>query len=163
MNSDLTTCCPVCGMQVDSVKYKMQYHKMLFHFCSEQCRETFTAKPQLYVGMAVEKRTPVLKRRKLHLARSCSPEAKKKIEARLLELMGVTEVNIQDDHLEICYDLFQVALSQIEQVLNELNVDLDSSWWQRLRRAWIRNAEENELDNLSRRPGACCNRPPPGA
>jgi YHS domain-containing protein len=163
MNGDLTACCPVCGMQVDSVKYKTQYHKMVFHFCSEQCLETFEAKPQLYVSMAVEKRAPVLKRRKLRLARPCSPEAKKTVEARLLELMGVTDVHIQDDCIEVGYDLLQVTLVQIEQALSELNAQLDGGWWQRLRLGWLRNTEENELDNLSRGPGACCNRPPPGA
>jgi YHS domain-containing protein len=163
MNGYMTACCPVCGMQVDSVRYKTQYHKMVFHFCSEQCLETFEAKPQLYVGMALEKRTPLLKRRKLRLARPCSPETKRVIEARLLELMGVTDVRIQDNLLEIEYDLFQVTLAGIEQVLNELNAGLDDGWWQRLRRGWLHNTEENELDNLSRGPGACCNRPPPGA
>lgn len=161
MNSKLTDHCPVCGMKVVSTQYPMQYHKMYFHFCSEQCRERFEATPQLYSSGTAEQRTPLLKQRQLRLGKPCTPDEIKVIEVNLLALMGVTEVTIQGDRLQISYDLMQVTQLRIEQALNELAVMLDNGWWQRLRRGAVHNAEENELSNLASAPGACCNRPPP--
>lgn len=163
MKNSVAGQCPVCAMKVESSQYQTQYHKMYFHFCSEQCLETFAAMPQFYASGAVERRTPVLKHRSLRLAGRCAPEALQVIVARLREMMGVTEVYVQDDRLQISYDLLQVKLVRIEQRLNELEVPLDNGWWQQVRRGWTRNSEENELANLARRPGACCNRPPAGA
>lgn len=77
--------------------------------------------------------------------------------------MGVREVSFQGDRLQISYDLMQVTQAHIEQTLDELGVHLDNSWWHKARRGWAHNAEENELANLARGDGACCNRPPPGA
>jgi len=155
--------CPVCGMATVADVPSVEHHKMYFHFCSEQCRETFEATPQLYASGAVEKRTPVIKYRNLHLAEASTPEDMKVNEACLKEMMGVQEVHFQGDRLQISYDLMQITQAGIEQLLNELGVPLDNSWWQRARRGWTHNAEENELDNLARGDGACCNRSPPGA
>jgi len=163
MKTKLTDHCPVCGMRVESALYKTQYHKMYFHFCSEQCRETFEATPQLYASGAVEKREPVLKYRVLRLASVRAPDEVKAIEAHLMEMMGVTKVQFQGDRLQISYDLLQVTQSRIEQALIELKVELDNGWWQRVRRGWVRDTENNELQNLARGTGACCNRAPPGA
>ena len=155
MKGNLTDHCPVCGMRVRSGQYATQYHKMYFHFCSEQCRERFEATPQLYATGKVEKRTPLLKHRRLRLARLCSPGEVNAIEAKLRDMMGVTEVIVQGMQLSITYDLLLVDQSHIEQVLN-----LDNGWWQRLRRGWVHNAEKNELRNLVSGSRACCNWPP---
>ncbi len=163
MKNSLAGQCPVCAMEVESSQYQTRYHKMYFHFCSEQCLETFEAMPQFYASGAAGKRTPVLKHRNLRLAGPCAPEELQVIVARLREMMGVTEVCVQGDRLQVSYDLLQVKLVRIEQRLNELKVALDAGWWQQVRRGWARNSEENELANLTRRVGACCNRPPPGA
>lgn len=152
--------CPVCGMQVDDVRYTIEYRKRYFHFCSEQCRDNFNARPQLYSGM-IEGRDPVLKRRHWHLAAPLDDEMVSSVTARLREMMGVREVNIDNDQLRIEYDLLQVTQSYIENVLSEQKVYLDRGWFQRLRRAWARYEEGNELDNLTRGEGSCCNRPPP--
>lgn len=157
----LSDICPVCGMATVSGVPSVEHHRMYFHFCSEQCRETFKATPQLYASGAVEKRTPVFKHRRLRLARACDPDEVMVIEAYLQEMMGVTEVHIQGDCLQITYDLLQVTQAHIEQLLNNLEVGLGNRWWQRLRRGWVHTAEKNELGNLTRGPGACCNRPPP--
>ena len=161
MKANSTDHCPVCGMKVASAQYKTQYHKMYFRFCSEQCHAMFEATPQLYASGTVEKRIPLLKTRKLRLARLCDAGEERLIEIYLLEMMGVATVYIQDDSLQVSYDLLQVTQARIEQRLNELEAYLDDNWWQRLRRGWIQNAEENELNNLARGSGACCNRPPP--
>lgn len=163
MKANLTDRCPVCGMRVESALYKTQYHKMYFHFCSEQCRETFEATPQLYATGTVEKREPVPKQRNLRLPRALTSDEAKAIEVHLMALMGVTKVSFQGDSIQINYDLLQVTQARIEQELNALKVELANGWWQRVRRGWVRDAETNELANLASGSGACCNRPPPGA
>jgi len=139
----------------------VKHHKMYFHFCSEQCRETFKTTPQLFASGAVEKHSPVIKQRNLRLAKTRDPDEVEVIEGYLLELMGVTEVHFQGTRLQITYDLLQVTQAGIEQLLIKLETALDNSWWQRLRRGWVHNAEQNELSNLVRGTGACCNQPPP--
>ena len=37
--------CPVCGMKAKADVPSVEHHKMYFHFCSEQRRETFVATP----------------------------------------------------------------------------------------------------------------------
>lgn len=151
----------MCGMRAEAEVSSVAYHKLVFHFCSEQCRETFEATPQLYASGVIEKRTPLLKTRKLRLAKQCDADEVKVLETYLLEMMGVTDAHIQGDYLQISYDMLQVTLVRIEQLLNKIEAGLDNSWWQRLRRGWVHNAEENELGNLARGTGACCNRSPP--
>jgi len=48
----LTSRDPVCGMDItvaDS-NYSTTHRSLVFHFCSEQCRERFTQNPALYTG-----------------------------------------------------------------------------------------------------------------
>ncbi len=151
--------CPVCGMKVGTVPITLEYHKMFFHFCSEQCRETFKDHPGLYTSKQVNDHVELIIRRRLRLAESLDPETSQAITEYLQALMGVKEIHLEGCSLLIRYDLLQLTLAKIECSLNEVDIELDNSWWQRLRRSWARNTEENELINLA--PGACCNRPPP--
>ncbi len=163
MTAHFTDSCPVCGMSVESVQYSTQYHKMYFHFCSEQCRERFEATPQLYSSKRVEQREPLIRQRQLRLAKPCTVDGVNAIVTQLLMLMGVTEISVKDNRLQIRYDLMQVTQSRIEQSLSELGVMLDNSWWQRFQRGRVHIAEENELDNLASTDGSNYNRPPSGA
>jgi YHS domain-containing protein len=161
MKNSLTDYCPVCGMKVESAQYTTQYHKMYFHFCSQQCQERFAAMPQIYATSTAARREPLLKHRKLYLADPVDPAMTAAIEGHLLEMMGVTEARLQGRALYITYDLLQVTLARMEAALGEWRVEIDNGWWQRLRRALVHNSEENELSNLVHVSGACCNRPPP--
>lgn len=160
MNKRLTECCPVCGMSVASAQYRAEYHKMHFHCCSQQCLERFTATPQLYASGVVSEREPLLKRRMLRLARTCTADEVRMMETELLEMMGVREAEVDGPWLRLEYDLWQISQAAIEKKLSASSPGLDGGMWQRLRRGLVHNAEENELANLAQRPGACCNRPP---
>lgn len=48
---------PVCKMQVDEKKtpFKSTYDQKEYFFCSEQCKEDFDSKPQLYLAGGVLK------------------------------------------------------------------------------------------------------------
>jgi len=154
--------CPVCGPNA-STAHAAEYHKMLFHFCSEQCRENFQAHPGLYSGKRPTDTAAVIKHRKLRLARALKSTAAEALSAHLRSITGVKEVSAQESRLAIRYDLLQLTLTQIERALDRRGFPLDSGWWQKLRRAWMRTTEENELDNLATPASACCNRPPPRA
>ncbi|ALP53775.1 hypothetical protein Tel_11885 [Candidatus Tenderia electrophaga] len=153
--------CPICGMKVDSGRLTVEYHKMFFHFCSEQCRETFNDRPALYSGRRAKERGEVVKRRRLRLAESLDSETAQAVTEYLQAMMGVKESHVVGRWLMVRYDLLQLTLAQIERALHEVDVKLDNGWWQNSKRGWARHTEENELNNLVATPGACCNRPPP--
>jgi len=155
--------CPVCGMRVTSDDPTLEYQKMPFHFCSEQCRETFMAHPQLYSGRRARDIGEVVKHRRLRLSAPMEAEIEGRIVDSLKDLMGVKEIQMDGRSLLVRYDLLQLTLEQLENSLLDAGVELDNVWWQRLRRAWIRDTERNELNNLAIRPAACCNRAPPRA
>ncbi len=162
MNGDQDIC-HVCGMPANPVVESVEYHKMFFHFCSEQCRETFLENPGLYASKPAAERQEILKRRTLHLAEPPDEEIATLLTSYLKELMGVKEVEVEGDRLHVSYDLLQVTEAQIEEALTEAGLQLDDSWRERLRRAWVHDTEEIELKNLTAKPGACCNKPPPGS
>lgn len=64
---------PVCGMQVESDHYTIDYLQMHYAFCSRQCQERFLENPHLYVGLPGQKSpkqegSEVFKLRRLRLA-----------------------------------------------------------------------------------------------
>lgn len=153
--------CPVCDMEVRDDSYALEYLKVLYHFCSEQCLDTFNARPALYSGTLAKNIGKVIKHRKLRLMKALDAGASKTLNDTLNRLMGIEEVYINNNQLVISYDLLQLTLRQIEASLSKNGVQLNNGWWQRIRRGWLHNTEENELDNLAMPQGACCNRPPP--
>lgn len=153
--------CPVCDMKASDVRYTAEYQKMYFHFCSEQCQESFNAHPRLYTGAPHRVREERVRQRILRLAEPVDDEVAALLVSYLNEMMGVRKVAVDGDKLSISYDLLQVTVAQVERKLNETGVRLGDGWLLRLRRAWIRSSEETELNNLAAVPGACCNRPPP--
>jgi YHS domain-containing protein len=161
MNVHEKELCPVCGMNIQAANFTMEYHKLFYHFCSAQCRETFQSRPGLYVGKQAQKIGEIIKHRRLRLAEPMDLQAADKLTQLLKGLMGVKEVHVQDRVLMIRYDLLQLNLTQLGAVLDKSEIALGQGWWQRLRCAWINNSEQNELDNLAAPAAACCSRPPP--
>ena len=163
MSEDRNELCPVCRMTIENDDHSMEHHKSFYHFCSEQCRETFQSRPRLYIGKQVKETGEVIKRRRLQLSTAITPQATDNVLQQIKKLMGVKEIHLQDRCLIIRYDLLQLNLSQLEAVLVKMEIELDKGWWHKLTRAWINNSEQNELGNLAAPRGACCNRPPPRA
>ncbi len=158
MNKD--DLCPVCGMTVDPSVPSVAYHKLYFHFCSSQCRQTFLARPKLYSSGAREE---VIKRRVMRLSEAIDEEVAALIISYLTQMMGIKEVVVEGEKVYVIYDLLQITKKQIEEALSEVGIQLGGGWLERLRRGWVYDSEEIELDNLAASPAACCNKPPPGA
>lgn len=144
---------PVCGMEVETDQFRLTYLQMELAFCSLHCKTRFLAHPHLYIGYPgqpapVPEGRTLLKRRRLLLARPLSAEGTRIVEEMLYASMGIREVSISDTALEITYDLLQVSVEDIGRTLFEAGVRLGEGWSERLKRAFIAEAEEWELTSL---------------
>lgn len=144
---------PVCHMQVPAVSFAMEYLGINYAFCSEQCRDRFLANPHLYIGFPSRKApaqegVEVAKCRKIRLACPLDKAQAQQIHDALTDMMGVQDVHIDGDKLEIKYDLIQVTEEQIENRLVSVGAALGQGWADRLKRAFIHFEEEFKIDNL---------------
>ena len=159
---NLTSRDPVCGMDIPVAEshYSTTYRSLVFHFCSEQCRERFTQNPALYTGpQRTVDISPIAKKRKLQFVSPAS-ETVRKASDKLLQMMGVTVARPGDDDLLVEYDLRQATLAQIEAVATSSGLILKGGL-HGFRRDWWRFTERNEIENAADvGSGACCNRPP---
>lgn len=143
----------VCGMQVASDKYQLEYLGVPYSFCSKQCQERFQANPHLYVGMPGQKApkqegVSVIKQRRLRLAQPLSPTQARTLSDALQEMMGIQTVSVEGDSIVIAYDLLQATAEQIEERLAEIGVHLGEGWMERLRRAFVHYIEECEMGSM---------------
>jgi len=161
--TQLSDICPVCGMKAAAEVAPVKQQKEYFYFCSEQCRETFIVHPALYNLQVEKKRNEILKRRTMRLASALDGEITDLIRSYLMDMMGLKTVKIDGNKIQITYDLLQVTENQIEKALMEVGVQLGEGWLERLRRAWVHDGEESELDNLATPPVVSYTRLPPRA
>lgn len=152
--------CPVCGMEVSDTGLELEHHGLHYGFCSVQCRDNFAANPGLYIGLNRQQGRELLRRRKFLLETPLSNEEAEGVKQALFELMGIAEVCIDGKRVEVCYDLMQARSAQVEQAVTDAGARLGSGWAERFKRGWRNYTEENELAQLTAKPGACCNRPP---
>lgn len=127
----------------------LEYHKMYLHFCSEQCRETFMAHPNLYSVSTETQREVILKQWTMSLVESLANNKAELLINNLTEMVGVKEVIVDGNKVNISDGLLQVTRKQIELRLIEVGVLFGNDWVEHLRRAWVHNSEDNELANLS--------------
>ena len=144
---------PVCHMQVPSISLATEYAGGHYAFCSAQCKERFLASPHLYIGFPGRKAPAqegkkVIKRRRLLLLAPLDAAQAEQVKQALLEMMGIHEVCIEGDKIEIQYDLVQVTAEQIADKLALIGVDLGDGWIDRLKLAFINNLEEIEISSL---------------
>ena len=152
---------PVCGMEVDSSQNQTTYLGMNFAFCSQQCQQRFLANPRLYIGkpghMAPKQAgVKLVKKRCMRLAAPLSPNEAGMLVAALRSMMGIKEVTVEDDKVEICYDLLEATAEQVEAQMVAVGVRMGEGWGERLRRAFVHYEEECELGNLEASDRPCC-------
>lgn len=144
---------PVCHMQVPAASFATEYSGIKYAFCSTQCRDRFLANPHLYTGFPGHKAPGqeglvVVKCRKMHLDCPLDAAQAQLIYDALAGMMGVQDVHLDGDKLEIRYDLMQVTSEQIENKLASVGTALGQGWADRLKRAFIHFEEESEIGNL---------------
>src|SRR3989337_1064500 len=143
----------VCHMQVPSASFATEYAGGHYAFCSAQCKERFLASPHLYIGFPGRKAPAqegkkVIKRRRLLLLAPLDAAQAEQVKQALLEMMGIHEVCIEGDKIEIQYDLVQVTAEQIADKLALIGAGLGEGWADRLKLAFINNLEEIEISSL---------------
>lgn len=151
--------CPVCDMKVLDSDFVTNFSGIYYHFCSLQCLENFNKRPLLYSKK--NRPDPQIKNRTLRFSESLDTKSQTRIRSELNEMMGVTALNFKNKRLLISYDLLQINEKFIVDKLLSIGLKLNNGLFDRIKRSWTNNLEENELDNLAAPPGACCNRAPP--
>ena len=144
---------PVCHMQVSSASFATEHAGGHYAFCSAQCRERFLASPNLYIGFPglkapAQEGKEVIKRHRLLLSAPLDAMQAEQVKRALLEMMGIHEIFIEGDKIEIQYDLMQVTTGQIADKLALIGADLGAGWIDRLKLAFINNLEEIEISSL---------------
>lgn len=144
---------PVCHMDVSVSSFPAEYLGVHYAFCSAQCKERFLENPRLYIGVP-GKTAPaqfgktVIKRRRFVLASPLDTTQAEQVKQVLSEMMGVQEVCIEGDKIEIQYDLIQVAAEQIADQLALIGASLGEGWLDRLKLGFINYLEECEVGSL---------------
>ncbi len=103
----------------------------------------------------------IVKKRTLHISGFHSEEERSQIEAAILSLTGVRAVELAGDGTVVIeYDLMEINLAEIEEAIKSgTHHSLKSGLVGRLRRAFIHNAEQNEMDYLTAPSAPCCSNP----
>lgn len=152
----------VCHMQVSSTSFATEYAGGHYAFCSAQCKERFLANPHLYIGFPGRKAPAqqgkkAIKRRRLLLSTPLDAAQAEQVKHALLEMMGIHEVRIEGDKIEIQYDLIQATAEQIAEKLALIGATLGKGWIDRLKLAFINNLEEIEVSSLEvEKKKKCC-------
>ena len=144
---------PVCHMEVASASFATEYAGGHYAFCSAQCKERFLASPHLYIGFPGRKAPAqegkeVIKRHRFLLSAPLDAIQAEQVKQALLEMMGMHEVYIEGDKIEIQYDLMQVTAEQIVDKLALIGANLGGGWVDRLKLAFINNLEDIEINSL---------------
>ena len=153
---------PVCHMQVSTTSFATEFVGSHYAFCSAQCKERFLANPRLYIGFP-ERKAPaqegkqVIKCRRLLLSAPLDAIQVEQVKNALLEMMGIHDICIEGDKLEIQYDLIQVTAEQIADKLALIGANLGEGWIDRLKLAFINHLEEIEINSLEvEKKKKCC-------
>ena len=141
---------PVCGMRVPHDNFAVEHLCMHFAFCSQQCQSRFLANPNLYIGKPghPSHKDEVIKRRRLKLSESLSTQQCEELVKELCSMMGIKDVTIKKDEVEITYDLLQATPKQIENRIAQVGGHFVSGLAEKLRCAFVHYLEETEIDNL---------------
>jgi YHS domain-containing protein len=153
---------PVCHMKIQATSFDTEYAGSHYAFCSAQCKERFLANPRLYIGFPGRKAPAqegkqVIKCRHLLLSVPLDVIQAEQVKNALHEMMGILEVCIEGNKLDIKYDLIQVTGEQIADKLALIGANLGRGWIDRLKLAFINNLEEIEINSLEvEKKKKCC-------
>lgn len=144
---------PVCHMAVSAASFATEYAGIPYAFCSAQCKERFLANPHLYVGFPGHKAPAqqgkkVIKQRRMVLSVPLEAKQAELVKHALLAMMGIDEICIEGDKIEIQYDLMQVTVEQISNKLALIGAELGGGWMDCFKLAFINYQEECEIGSL---------------
>ena len=157
MRKDLHFTDVVCGMDITTDDITIDYQGIHYVFCSEQCLQRFKSNPHLYIGfpgIEAPKHAgkDAIRSRTLMLSEPISQELADKMVDAVLDMMGVQTIIVQDNRIQVTYDLLQVTEVQIVESIVKVGALLDDGWKESVRRAFIESFEETELAAMEASP-----------
>ena len=149
----------VCGMNVNSDDISLNYQGSHYVFCSDQCLERFQLNPHLYVGYPGSEAPKhagvvVLKKRRLKLAEPLPLVVADQFIEYIEAMMGINNIEIKGNCIEITYDLLQATELQIEKKITQAGIVLGDDLMEKIRRAFVHFTEETEVESLEARPAS---------
>ena len=104
---------------------------------------------------------PLIKKRKIVVARIKDQESVNKIKEYLNKKIGVIAVDVerQKGFVKVEYDLRQINFETIEKFIIELGFSFSQKVSEKFKRGMAKFTEQNELDNLTATPSSCCEDP----
>lgn len=163
----------VCAMMVDENENPLIHRGVRYAFCSQQCRERFLARPNLYIGarpgsMPGKAAAATIRRRRVLFGTPLTRAQFGELRDGLQAMMGVRDVRIATDAvggasamaagepradggidvIEVTYDLLQVTFDQLARKISERGLGTDAGAAEKLRRDFVRYLEECDLDDL---------------
>jgi len=149
-------------MDASSYDIITEHNGICYHFCSQQCLENFTARPNLYLAIKSPKREgkSVMKKRSFILDRPVPESEANALQTELCKMMGIRGIQVNDATVSVTYNLLEATAIQVEKALEQAGAKLGEGWASRLKRGWVHYTEENELDILAATDASCCNKPP---
>lgn len=147
--------CPVCEMEVRDSEFTLDFLGIDYQFCTAQCLRKFEQRPHLYVGSPTYGKSEKQlgqesnKARKIKLVKPLTKGGVTQLVNELRALMGVKKVEVTNDEVFVVYDLLQVSLKDIEDVIIRFHGCLQETFTERVRKSFIHYSEECELDNLA--------------
>ncbi|HEC28543.1 MAG TPA: YHS domain-containing protein [Gammaproteobacteria bacterium] len=153
MKDQYKTTDPVCLMEVERSSLEHEYQGKSYSFCSQQCHDRFEANPHLYIGRPgkpspKQQGRSVIRKRTLKLETSVPDHVRHHIKDMLGKMMGIKTVSIENNTIQITYDLLEVTAQQIEDALEKNGENLSNTLSTKLQKAFFHYLEETELDNL---------------
>lgn len=144
---------PVCHMLVHETGLSFEYEGKHYVFCSEQCKFRFIFTPHLYLSShghlpPKQQGQKIIKCRKFKLDAHLDLRQTDITKSALYAMMGIEEVKIEGDKIEIKYDLLQITTEQISDELSSIGAKLGGGWITQLQLAFINNIEEIEIQSL---------------
>ena len=103
----------------------------------------------------------LIKKRTIKIDSMSCAGCETKITDDVLRLRGVVSVSVDYKAFKIyvSYDLLRINLKDIEEKLNELGYSASKGFIYKVRDGFVHFSEENERDNISAKPAACCSNP----
>ncbi len=103
----------------------------------------------------------IKRKRKIKFVLDNSETIGKRVRNVLCGKNGLLEVRLDEQEKVIIveYDLAKVTFEQIEKWLEDSEIALSKSLFDRWKRGWTKFTEQNELDSLSAKPTSCCEDP----
>ena len=150
---------PVCDMWVDADSHAVNHLGIHYAFCSQQCQERFMANPHIYVGQPArpapkQQGKAIIKQRVLKLSEALSDKQANMLSTEIAKMMGIKNIAIKENRINITYDLMQATVEQVERSIVQAGETLGGAWGEKMKRAFIHYLEETELDSLEQQPSS---------